>query len=61
MVFLECFLCCVGEGLLPPDSAARQPDFSLLVNKKKLLFYAPETGVLAAVVMIVSMIRLVRT
>ena len=51
MIFLERFLCCVEKGLLPSGSAARHPDFSLLVNKQKLLFYAPETGVLAAILM----------
>lgn len=51
MIFLESFLYCTGKGLLPSDSAARQPDFSLLVNKQKLLFYAPEARVLAAIVM----------
>lgn len=51
MIFLESFLYCIGKGLLPSDSAARQPDFSLLVNKQKLLFYAPEARVLAAIVM----------
>lgn len=51
MIFLESFLCCIGKGLLPSDSAAWQPDFSLLVNKQKLWFYAPEAGVLAAIVM----------
>lgn len=51
MIFLEQFLGCVGKRLLPSDSAARQPDFSLLVNKQKLLFYALEAGVVAAIVM----------
>lgn len=51
MIFLESFLYCIGKGLFPSDSAARQPDFSLLVNKQKLLFYAPEARVLAAIVM----------
>lgn len=48
MIFLERFLCCVGGGQCPPDSAAVQPHFSLLVNEQKMLLSARGAGILAA-------------
>lgn len=51
MIFLERFLCCVGRGQFPSDSAAAQPRFSLLVNEQKVLLSARGAGILTAGVM----------
>lgn len=61
MIFLESFLCCIGKGLLPSDSAARQPDFSLLVNKQTVVLCTGSWGAGRYSYALITSVRLVST